>query len=521
MTGKIAKEKANIIFAMEQQLENELLKKKPEKLWSESFIKRQIDKRARGDTFALEDHIRAMVYSMLSGGQVWDRYAKEADINTGYITRVDSVFHDYKVEWLLSCSPEQLYQELQEIHLAPRYGSEPIEKLITVNIPKLRKFEDEYGTIDDYYQTYIQSGLDNKLVAPTKYLIENLSSSNSNDKMEQMGIPLVCEYLRNVGYDVPKPDTHIRRVLGSDVLGFSTSKELSEYKAIEIIYKIAKEAQRSVAETDYILWSYCATGYGEVCTTANPKCDVCVAYRECRKHMGDVVNTVKNQYVLSSHYGLRETDSVSDIIRKAADISYTAFRRRIFHDDSVSVEDRKRLKHEVEELLADRIPELLNVTGQKEFDDEHHIICEAIIHVYNQMCSQSYGIAQRWLNETLKNLVLIDSSLSVSKLPVMRTRKYFHAPVRTEVLQAAATERGKERFHCGLEIKCASLRHENPAVYEMDWFAPENTQKFEKWGYAEYVEFQNAIRGALKNPIKSGVYKDVFDWSLNALVELA
>lgn len=512
-----------MIEQMDNHLRTDLLKEdgkiQEEKLWENTYIKQQIIKREKKGVFEVEDHIRAMVYSMLSGGQVWEKYAKEADAKTKCISRIDKIFHEYNPKELIACKPEQLLEELQKIQLQPRFKTTTIEALIN-NVRKLLKLEEKYGRIDDYYSKYIQIGIDHKYVATARPLIETLSNSKSENKLEQMGIPLVCEYLRNVGYDLPKPDTHIRRILGSDILGFSTSREVSEYRAIEIIYKIAKMAHKSVAETDYILWSYCSDGYGEICTSKNPKCDQCVAIGQCRKHMDDAVTMLKNKYVLASHYKLRENDGVSEIICKTADIAYLPFRRRIFLRKEVSVEEGNRLNHEVEMLLANSIPELLESTNQDMFDELHHNICEKIVHIYNQVCDQSYGIAQRWLNETLINLIVVESSLSVSRLPVKNTRKYFHIPIGNDLLKVA-TVKGKERYHYGLGLKCAPIKHENPASYEMDWFRPGETQSFEKWEYLEYIEFQNAIRDSLKKSIKDGFYKDVIDWGLYALMEIS
>jgi Predicted EndoIII-related endonuclease len=515
----------DMIDQMDRHLRTELLKKDGEvfveKLWENTYIKRQIDERENGASFSVNDHIRAMVYAMLSGGQSWDKYAKEADSRTGAISCVDTVFHQYHPTELLACSPEQLLQELQKLHLAPRFGSDYMNALIHVNIPKLLKWEKEYGAVDNYYQKYIQKGIEKQLLVSERLLIETLSDTESDNKLQQMGVPLVCEYLRNVGYNLPKPDTHIRRILGSECLGFSTSRDVSEYRSIEIMFGIAKAAQKSVAETDYILWSYCSDGFGEICTSSNPKCDVCVAKRQCRKHMGDVVNQMKNKYVLESRYKIRVSDSVSEMICKAANQSYQSFCRRIFQGKTVSLEESNKLNHEVEGLLADKIPVLLESTGQEIFDEKHRKICEEIIHIYRQSCEQSYGVAQRWLNDTLVNLVVIDSSLPISILPITRARKYFHVPVEQKVLRAATAKR-KEMYHCGLGLKCAPLKHEDSGTYEMDWFHNNgDTQPYEKWEYEEYIEFQNVVRNALKNSIKDGTYKDVLDWSLNAFAELS
>ena len=512
---KITKEQADIICKMDEHLRNIL---PVDKLWENTYIKRQIDKRNENGSFSVNDHIRAMVYSMLSGGTAWDRVTKETDSKTGYITSVDKIFRDYNPEEILRCSPKQLQEELKEIHLTSRYTSAQISALLDVNIPKLMEWEKEYKTIDNYYQQYMES--DSGLVAPGLSLVKALSAPDSKDKLAQMGEALVCEYLRNIGYDFPKPDRHICRILGRDSLAFSTNVEVPRLQAFQIIFKLAKLVGKSVAETDYILWSYCATGYGEICTVDKPVCDVCVASKQCRKQTGDILNVLKSKLLLDSYYEAKETDSVSEIICKAADMSYKTFRRCVYFGKDISVEDRTEVTQKVKSLLIDRIPELLQSTDQAMFDEKHHEICEEIISVYSRVCRQSYGIAQRWLNQTLLNVMIIESSLKDRKLPVAQARKYFHVPVNEDVLKVA-TAKVKDRFLNVLELKAAPLKHGNSADYEMGWYVPGATQPFEKWEYAEYIEFQNAVRSALQSSIKAGIYKDVADWVINICVELA
>ena len=85
------------------------------------------------------------------------------------------------------------------------------------------------------------------------------------------------------GDDISKPDRHIRRILGSKYLGCSESEIVPIYEAFDIVAEIAAELGKPVAEVDYILWSYCANGYGEVCTLNKPKCEKCVVKEYCKK----------------------------------------------------------------------------------------------------------------------------------------------------------------------------------------------------------------------------------------------
>lgn len=279
MSIGVGQEQANIIYRMDEHLRGKL---DPDKLWENTFIYLQIDRRKRGEVFTIEDHIRGMVYSMLSGGTAWDRFAKEAGPQTRCITPADKVFRNYDPEELLSSSPEQLQNELKEIHLASRFIGNQIKALLTVNIPKLMAWERECGSIDNYYRQFFI--MDKGKAVPIS-IIRELAAPASKNKLAQMDVPLVCEYLKNVGYDCfPKPDTHIRRILGRDILGLSASREAPPYQAIEIVSMLAEQAGKSAAEADYILWSYCATRYGEICTSKNPKCSECVVISQCKNH---------------------------------------------------------------------------------------------------------------------------------------------------------------------------------------------------------------------------------------------
>lgn len=245
-------------------------------LWENTFIKHQLDKRADGGEFNLSDHIRAMVYSMLSSGITWERVESMTELATGRITQLDDLFHHYDSDYILSCDPSDLRDGIKGLHLASQYTNNQMAALIDVNIPKLKAIEQKYGNIDTYYKKYIIDGCD------MTCLIRQLASPDSKDKLAQMGEALIAEYLKNVGFDTAKPDRHICRILGSKYLACSKSEIVPVFEAIDIVADIAGELGKSTAEIDYILWSYCATSYGEICTLKNPKCSFCVAKEYCK-----------------------------------------------------------------------------------------------------------------------------------------------------------------------------------------------------------------------------------------------
>ena len=67
------------------------------------------------------------------------------------------------------------------------------------------RIEDEFGSIDSFITS-----------EPADAIVQKLSKATSPYKMKMLGEALAWEYLRNVGIDGAKPDTHLRRFLGAD-----------------------------------------------------------------------------------------------------------------------------------------------------------------------------------------------------------------------------------------------------------------------------------------------------------------
>lgn len=271
---------ANSVLQMDKQMRESLFIKDGEpqakKLWENTYIKKQLDKRKNGGTFTVSDHIRGMVYSMLTSGAAWNRLEPHIDIATGQIPIIDDIFYQYDVTALQSADPAVLVSRVKEYRLGTPYLTNQINALIGVNIGKLLAIKKEYGSVEHFYQSLADKN-DN-----LKTLVRELSAPGKPYKFAQLGEALTAEYLKNVGYDIGKPDRHIRRILGSEYLGCSRRKEVSPYEAIDIIADIAKGLNKPAAEVDYILWAYCANGFGEVCTKGKPKCmELCVAEPFC------------------------------------------------------------------------------------------------------------------------------------------------------------------------------------------------------------------------------------------------
>ncbi len=163
-------------------------------------IERVQEKRKNKVDFSLTEHVKAMVYSMLSNNRPWDGIAKNSE-------KIDAIFQNFNIDYLLTASPEELEQKLKEIKCGNRQIKNQMLNL-SGNIKTLQRIASDFGTIDNYYNT-----------TATDTLIKSLSVSGQKYKLKYMGVPLVCEYLKGVGIDIIKPDQHVCRIIGR--LGYS------------------------------------------------------------------------------------------------------------------------------------------------------------------------------------------------------------------------------------------------------------------------------------------------------------
>ncbi len=214
-------------------------------LWENFYIKKQIEKRVNYK-FKLNDHIRAMVYSMLSAQTKWSKIEKKLK------KEIDPIFKGYDAEYLKYSSPCELRDKLKVFRCGSISTLKQMQAL-KPNIETFEKIEAEHGNIDDFYAQIIENNSYEKLISllayPGKY------------KLRQMGVPLVSEYLRNMGHDIPKPDRHTRRILGSSILNAEKSYkgDVKIFDVFKIIKDYSEKTGESQAKIDYLLWAYCGT----------------------------------------------------------------------------------------------------------------------------------------------------------------------------------------------------------------------------------------------------------------------
>ena len=227
-------------------------------------IHTMVEKRKAGKTFSLEEHIAALVYAQLTNQTKWSRIVP-------HLPEIDDLFFNYNPETIrkypgsyfadgifaLKCGNISTKAQMNNLHK---------------NIAVMEAIAEEYGSMDAFVTS-----------APAQQIVELLSAGKSKYKMAMLGEALAWEYIRNVGIDGCKPDTHLRRFLGGDRMGTASDSIASVEDAIKQVEALAEESKLPLSSIDNIIWSYCADGYGEVCT-ATPHCEKCVVRSKCKRN---------------------------------------------------------------------------------------------------------------------------------------------------------------------------------------------------------------------------------------------
>ena len=220
-----------------------------------------IKERASGRRFPIGDHLRALVYAQLSANTKWSRIVP-------HLHEIDCLFSDYDVTNVLAHDAKHYISGIKALKCGSRCTNNQMKSLHT-NIQTMQAIEREYGSLD----AFVTSD------AP-EAIVRDLSSGTH--KLLYVGPALAWEYLRNVGIDGVKPDTHVCRFLSASRSGLSDSETVTTAEAVQIIRDISETLRMPMVEIDSIIWSFCASGYGEICT-AEPKCDQCVIRDFCKK----------------------------------------------------------------------------------------------------------------------------------------------------------------------------------------------------------------------------------------------
>lgn len=274
---------------------------------ADNTILNAIKERKAGKVFNFREHLQGMILAMLSGQSEWEKiYEHKND--------VDNLFFHYDKDKIKNCNPQYFTDKIKQYNIGTTSTNAQMQAL-EHNISTLEKIEKEYKSLDNFITSDIPIN------------IVKLLAEKGRFKLDQLGVPLVCEYLRNVGIDIIKPDRHIKRILASDKLNlipYNTPKKNYNYEVIKIGENLSKELHINQAKIDYLLWNYCASGYGKICTKITPKCSQCVIKEFCNYPQGTKNNS--SQIRLKNNEKIDKIQNESNL--KNNDDNITSLRKK-------------------------------------------------------------------------------------------------------------------------------------------------------------------------------------------------
>jgi endonuclease III len=218
-------------------------------------VKSRID----GKGFTLQEHIKGLVYSLLSRQRVWKSLLP-------HLKKIDFVE--------INCGNMLIEKQM---------------KALSDNIKILKKLHSYIEMkINEIYKHHNDIIRGQNIVED---LANRLTDPKSEDKLKQVGNALIMEYFKNIGVRSMKPDTHILRICGRKRLGILESVEdentnnsnllrKAQKEFIDFVNKISENVPIDIVYYDNLFWLFGAKEYGEICTK-KPKCYQCLLLKLC------------------------------------------------------------------------------------------------------------------------------------------------------------------------------------------------------------------------------------------------
>jgi len=220
-----------------------------------------INARKQGHHFSDNQVFEGIVKAVLSNSTDFSRIER-------VISELQDLFHSFDLNYYSNLDNDDIANVFIPWFQRRRAGSMTMERSLVKLIEtanKLCKHSKQYGSLSKYFASLMQMTGNNAI-----YLVKAIGSPSSNHKLPALGIPLAAEAMKNIGYDVAKPDRHINRAMGCfKLVQFSNWPDHSVRKApltnekeliivMEMAARFAKDVGVRIAFLDNTIWLLCA-----------------------------------------------------------------------------------------------------------------------------------------------------------------------------------------------------------------------------------------------------------------------
>jgi predicted RNase H-like HicB family nuclease/endonuclease III len=216
--------------------------------------------RAEGHEWDDNEVFKGLVLSVLSNNIDWAKVER-------VIPELASLFQDFRIQDYAAATAEDI-EKMVSWFQSHRAGSMTLKNSLSrLNIAANRLLElvKQHNSLENYFH-----GIISKFKGDIPAVAVALGGTASPDKLPSLGIPLAAEFLKNIGYDVAKPDRHVNRAVGSfgwvqfhtwpDRSG-TTAPQASEPEMKAVMRRVAEFAGHlgeRVTYVDNAVWLLCA-----------------------------------------------------------------------------------------------------------------------------------------------------------------------------------------------------------------------------------------------------------------------
>ena len=221
-----------------------------------------VEQRLAGRTWSDDEVFKGLLMAVLSSNTDWSKIEKiEEELN--------DLFCGFSLKWYAGLSPTEVGDRFLPWFKDKKAGSMTLRRGLADLILAARRLLTHNGTADSYFTSLVD-----RCGGDPKHAALQLGCAGEH-KLPSLGPALAAEALKNLGFDVAKPDRHIKRAVASFELvrfgrwtnaketrdGWAAPESTSKKSLLDVmtaVQEIAEAAGESVVLVDNAIWLLCA-----------------------------------------------------------------------------------------------------------------------------------------------------------------------------------------------------------------------------------------------------------------------
>ena len=223
---------------------------------------RAVQERSAGRVWSDDQVFKAILLAVLSSNTVWSKVE-------GVLANLSELFDNFSLETYAGHSDTEIDNRFVPWFMGRKAGAMTLRAGL-VNLAGaariLLRHSRRHGSADDYFTSLVHQCNDDPKQAALRL------GGQGEHKLPSLGVALAAEALKNLGFDVAKPDRHMLRAVGSFGLvrfnrwksadgRWASPKAPSGKKLLEVMSvaeQVADAAEHHVAFVDNAIWLLCA-----------------------------------------------------------------------------------------------------------------------------------------------------------------------------------------------------------------------------------------------------------------------